>query len=81
MTDLQVAGGRRGPVLTRTYNSADTAPGAFGPGWSSVLDLAVTIDATGTTATVRGEDGQRLVFTRPKGSSTWVAPARRPCRR
>ncbi len=74
MTDLQVAGVGEDLVLTRTYNSADTAAGAFGQGWSSVLDLAVTIDAAGTTATVRGEDGQRLVFTRGKSSGTWVAP-------
>ena len=74
VTDLQVAGVGEDLVLTRTYNSADTAAGAFGPGWSSVLDLAVTIDGPGTTATVRGEDGQRLVFTRGKGNGTWVAP-------
>jgi RHS repeat-associated protein len=74
VTDLQVAGVGEDLVLTRTYNSADTASGAFGPGWSSVLDLSVTINKAGTTATVRGEDGQRLVFTKAKGSNTWVAP-------
>ena len=74
VTDLEVAGVGEDLVLTRTYNSGDTAPGAFGPGWSSVLDLAVTVNGAGTTATVRGEDGQRLVFTKAKGSNSWVAP-------
>ncbi|MCW2680198.1 MAG: repeat-containing protein [Frankiales bacterium] len=73
--DLQVAGVGHDLVLERTYNSADGAPGAFGPGWSSVLDVAVTVDKAGTSATVRGEDGQRVVFTRPKPTGSWIAPS------
>ena len=33
-TDLAFAGATRHLALTRTYNSFDTAVGAFGPGWS-----------------------------------------------
>lgn len=73
--DLQLAGVGHDLVLERTYSSADVAPGAFGPGWSSVLDIGVTVDRAGTAATVRGEDGQRVVFTRPKPSGSWVAPS------
>lgn len=73
--DLQVAGVGHDLVLERTYNSTDPAAGAFGPGWSSVLDVAVTVDAAGTRATVRGEDGQRVVFTRPKPKGSWIAPS------
>lgn len=71
-TDLTVAGIGEPFVLTRTYNSQDTTGGSFGPGWTSLLDAGVTI--TGTTATVRGTDGQRVVFT-SNGHGQWIAPA------
>ena len=69
-TDLEVAGVGENLVLKRTYNSGDPAVGAFGRGSSSVLDLSVTFNAAGTEATVRGLDGQRIVFTGHQGSFT-----------
>ncbi len=70
-TDLRVQGLGVPLVLTRTYNSSDTAGGLFGPGWSSILDSAVSI--SGTSAIVRGPDGQRLIFT-SAGPGLWSAP-------
>ena len=69
-TDLQVAGVGKDLVIERTYNSNDTSVGAFGRGVSSILDLSVTFNAAGREATVRGLDGQRIVFTGHQGSFT-----------
>jgi RHS repeat-associated protein len=77
-TDLTVAGVGKPLDLTRTYNSLDSAVGLFGQGWSSVLDLSVTFGPGSTTATVRGEDGQRVGFTLNPVNGTWVgAPGAR----
>ncbi len=73
-TDLKVAGIGEPFTLTRTYNSLDTTGGSFGPGWSSILDAGVTVASNGTTALVRGDDGQQVVFT-SNGHGGWVAPA------
>lgn len=72
-TDLTVAGLGVPLDLTRTYNSLDATGGLFGPGWSSVLDASITFNGAGTTATVRGPDGQRLVYT-ANGNGTWSPP-------
>ena len=86
--DLTVAGIGIPFVLTRTYNSADSTGGVFGPGWSSLFDAGVTIASDGT-ATVRGDDGQQIVFEvaackgsgankgkgKKKGNCGWIAPA------
>ncbi len=69
-SDLQVAGVGHDLVVERTYNSNDTVGGAFGRGFSSIFDLSVTFNAAGTEATVRGPDGQRVVFTGHQGSFT-----------
>ena len=68
--DLQVAGVGHDLVVDRTYNSNDPTGGAFGPGFSSIFDLSVTFNAARTEATVRGPDGQRVVFTGHQGSFT-----------
>jgi RHS repeat-associated protein len=72
-SDLTVAGIGEPFALTRTYNSLDTTGGAFGPGWTSLLDAGVTIAPNAKTATVRGADGQQVVFT-ASGGGTWVGP-------
>jgi RHS repeat-associated protein len=56
VTDAQTAW--IGPALAvqRTYNSADTTVGAFGQGWSSILDARVDSDAA-----------QNLLFRLPDG--------------
>ncbi|HEX3541162.1 MAG TPA: DUF6531 domain-containing protein, partial [Acidimicrobiales bacterium] len=72
-TDLTVAGIGVPFSLTRSYNSADTAGGSFGPGWTSLFDAGVSVSAAGDKATVRAEDGQTLVFS-SNGTGGWVAP-------
>ena len=47
--------------------------GAFGPGWSSLLDAGVTVAANGLTAVVRSADGQQLVYT-SNGHGGWNPP-------
>ena len=74
LTDLKVAGIGEPLVIERSYNSDDSTGGSFGPGWSSILDLTVTIASNHSTATVRGEDGQQIVFTWNPFSETWAAP-------
>jgi RHS repeat-associated protein len=71
--DLRVSGIGMPLVFERTYNSADATGGAFGRGWSSLLDVSVKVVA-GQTATVRGEDGQQLVWTWNAGNNSWRAP-------
>ncbi len=78
-TDAQVP--TVGPALeiTRDYNSQDPrAGGAFGAGWSSVLDMKVSPgqdNSSGTTATevVTYPDGQQVAFGLT-GSGTYAAP-------
>jgi RHS repeat-associated protein len=78
-TDAQVP--TVGPALeiTRDYNSQDPRlTGAFGAGWSSVLDMKVAPgqnNATGTTATevVTYPDGEEVAFGKTS-SGAYVAP-------
>src|SRR5204863_658984 len=72
-TDLRVAGIGMPLVFERTYNSADTSGGSFGRGWSSILDISVKV-VPGRTATLRGEDGQQLVWTWDAVTHDWIAP-------
>ncbi|HET9050190.1 MAG TPA: RHS repeat domain-containing protein, partial [Candidatus Dormibacteraeota bacterium] len=72
-TDLRVAGIGEPFLLQRTYNSNDTTGGSFGPGWSSILDVSVKV-VPGQTETVRGEDGQQLVWTWNPTTSSWTPP-------
>jgi RHS repeat-associated protein len=74
VTDLRVAGVGEPLILQRTYNSTDPTGGSFGPGWTSLLDLSVTV-VKNKTETVRGEDGQQLVWTYNPTTAKWVAPA------
>ncbi len=73
VTDLRVAGIGEPLVLGRTYNSADTTGGSFGPGWTSLLDASVTL-VKDSTATVRGEDGQQLVYRWDARTESWSPP-------
>ncbi|MHA3703392.1 RHS repeat-associated core domain-containing protein [Jatrophihabitans sp. YIM 134969] len=76
-SDLTVAGIGVPFQLVRTYTSADTTGGVFGPGWTSLFDANVTVAADRRTATVRDVDGQQVVFTARLGLggvAGWVAP-------
>jgi YD repeat-containing protein len=72
-TDIRVAGIGVPFALTREYNSGDVSfVGAFGPGWSTILDLAVKFSSTGARATVYGADGQQVGFTYQASNNSWV---------
>jgi RHS repeat-associated protein len=72
-TDVSVAGLGEPFVLDRSYNSLDATGGAFGRGWSSIFDISVKV-VPGQTETVRGEDGQQLVWRFNPATNSWVAP-------
>lgn len=72
--------------VTRRYASVSSAIGAFGYGWSSLLDMKVSPSATGTI--VHTGDGQDVAFGRnPNGSfapaagsaGTTLASCQSPC--
>jgi len=78
--DLTFAGGAEALVLSRTYNSFDGVGGAFGPGWSSVLDQRLEIladhvelvhdDGRRSTFPTRGDTAARAV-----GENLWLTRA------
>ncbi|MER7417328.1 RHS repeat-associated core domain-containing protein [Micromonospora peucetia] len=59
-TDASVASIGAPLELTRAYTSGDNRAGAFGTGWSSVLDMKVTVTSSGPR--VRMADGHDEVF-------------------
>ncbi|MFC3743130.1 polymorphic toxin-type HINT domain-containing protein [Paractinoplanes deccanensis] len=59
--------------LARYYSSGNTAPGMFGPGWSSTYDIRI-VSADGGAARVRAEDGSEAVYTGGADGS-YEAPA------
>jgi YD repeat-containing protein len=72
-TDIRVAGIGVPFVLDRQYNSRDVGTiGAFGAGWSSILDLAVRFSNHGTRAVAYGEDGQQVGFTYDSSNKSWT---------
>lgn len=79
-TDAAVA--VAGPPLRieRTYNSLDPrVNGAFGAGWSSVLDTAVIPDRDGSgNVVVALPDGQQIRFGYNATTSTYTAPEGSP---
>ena len=58
-TDVTVAGPSGLLSIARTYNSASTASGALGRGWSSMLDQRAQWDATGPGVWLTMADGSR----------------------
>ncbi len=73
-TDIRVAGIGVPFVLDRQYNSRDVAnKGAFGFGWSSILDLQLRFSNHGTRAVAYGEDGQQVGFTYRPSTKSWTS--------
>ncbi|WP_326549262.1 LamG-like jellyroll fold domain-containing protein [Micromonospora sp. NBC_01813] len=78
VTDAQVAGVGPELAITRSYNTLDTRrSGAFGQGWSSLLDAQVT-GRTSTTAAVQSAevtypDGSQAAFG-PTSDGSFVPP-------
>ncbi len=76
-TDLACSGATRHLSLTRTYNSFDTAGGAFGLGWSSITEAR--LDLTDDAARMVHPDGRVVVFgrlgdgwDRATGANLWL---------
>lgn len=57
-TDLSLPGALQNVALDRIYNSGDTRTGAFGPGWSSMVDARWTQTTNAETVTIQMADGR-----------------------
>ena len=66
-TDLAIAGGGAGLVLSRMYNSQNPGGGAFGRGWSSLLDVQLSM--SDERAEFVMDDGRALWF--PREGQGW----------
>jgi RHS repeat-associated protein len=76
VTDLTLPGIGVPLEFTRTYNSIDTTPGPFGPGWTHSYNASLTINAGGDI-TARAGSGQQLEFVKnADGSFTPAAGGR-----
>jgi RHS repeat-associated protein len=62
--------------MVRSYTSADATAGRLGTGWTDTSGAALTIAGNGDV-TLRGEDGQQLVYTRQTDGSYRAAPGAR----
>ncbi|MDO4260267.1 MAG: DUF6531 domain-containing protein [Actinomycetaceae bacterium] len=67
--DLTFIGGAVTLSWIRTYNSVNSATGAFGLGWSSPADSRLTFSDSGDGQWVR-DDGRLLLF--PRDELTWA---------
>lgn len=77
-TDLTVPGRGLPVVIQRTYNSQSTRTGAFGKGWSSIIDTH--LEFNGSSVTLVDAYGGEFVFTDPEadgGDKVYKAPAGR----
>jgi len=63
-TDLTVPGRGLPVVIQRTYNSQSTRTGAFGKGWSSIVDTH--LEFSGSNVTLVDAYGGEFVFTDPE---------------
>jgi len=80
-TDAQVTTAGPALAVTRDYNNLDTrVNGAFGRGWSSIVDMRATEGYTASgalqTLTVRYPAGQEVAFGR-NNDGTWAPPSGR----
>jgi RHS repeat-associated protein len=73
--DSAIAGRGPAPLLSRTYNSDDTAIGPLGPGWTHSYNtrLHLADDGSGSIVVV-GPQGRRDRYS-PLGGGTYAAPA------
>src|SRR5690625_993467 len=66
-TDLSFAGAAESLVFTRMYNTLDTRTGAFGLGWSSIIDIRLELDEEGANFVL--DDGRTVEF--PRAGTGW----------
>ncbi|GAA2843748.1 RHS repeat-associated protein [Leucobacter komagatae] len=67
-TDVPFTGPAKALEFTRMYNSLDSRVGAFGPGWSSALDVRLEFTDEGAAFTTA--DGRQIHF--PRSGSAWA---------
>lgn len=67
-TDVPFTGPAKALEFTRMYNSLDARVGAFGPGWSSALD--VRLELTDEGAAFATADGRQVHF--PRSGDGWA---------
>jgi RHS repeat-associated protein len=72
--DLEMFGIASSLSVIRTYNSRDASDGAFGPSWTSLLDVVLAVEER--RASFRGVDGGGAVF-QQRDDGTWVGGERR----
>lgn len=72
--DLQVFGISSVLSVIRAYNSRDSSTGVFGPNWTSLVDVSLTVEHR--QVTFRGADGGGAVF-QQRDDGTWVGGRRR----
>jgi len=72
-TDLSLPGTGVGFSFERAYNSLDLTSGQLGQGWTDSYSTSLTVAANGDV-TVRGEDGQQILYTHQSGGSFVGAP-------
>ena len=66
-TDLRFAGAASSLEFTRMYNTMDDRIGAFGLGWSSIVDTRLEFDDAGASLVLA--DGRQIDF--PRAGSGW----------
>lgn len=72
--DLALFGAAAPLSVVRAYNSRDRRAGAFGTGWTSLVDVGLVVE--GRRASFRGPDGGGSVF-QQDDDGTWVGGRRR----
>lgn len=72
--DLELFGIAAPLSVVRSYNSRDTGVGIFGPGWTALADVSLTVQDG--LVTYRGQDGGGAVF-QLQDNGTWVGGRRR----
>lgn len=65
--DLVFAGASASLVLSRMYNSVDSGAGVFGRGWSSILDIRLSLGDEGAVLVLH--DGRQIRF--PRRGAGW----------
>lgn len=72
--DIELFGAAAVLSVVRAYNSRDRRRGAFGPGWSALVDVGLAVEDR--QVTFRGADGGGAVFRRLDDGS-WTVDRRR----
>jgi RHS repeat-associated protein len=73
-TDLSLAATGVSFAFTRSYTSADPTSGRLGTGWTDNYAVSLAIDPTSGNATLHGDEGQQVSYTKQPDGSFVGAP-------